>query len=413
MAYVHTKDVCEEGSLLMNRQFSRFLTIVITTLGIVALVSLIHAFADTGKGAMAQTPPELVCERDVVFVLDNSTSIAEAGPETWSHLRRFTLDVAEAIAIAPDGVHAGALKFATDTEVLINLTDDTARFTSALDQATFRGGRTNTARAIGRAIDMLDRQGRPEVVGTIVLVSDGQQNEPGDPFAEAQLARDHGYHLVIVGIGSIDRTFFEELAGGTSPIYCATSADLPNVIDETSIDICHGPQPTPSPCVLTPTQATAVPGMTQTPVPEPSATALPAPSGTPTPAPAPAPIKPTGEPAAVHLDYFWVSHKQMGGYTLQWQTSLQIDTWSFHILVSRSTDPTASREPIGAVVLAQDGRLGATYTVSVELPDAPDEQWVFWLEEVELDGNSIVYGPAAWVDNPMNTVRVFCPYVAD
>lgn len=385
----------------MKRPLSHGSAAIIYLVAAFLVFGLTHLCTQSDHRLLANSPEALICERDVVFLLDQSTSITEAGPETWPSLRSFALAVAEAIDISPDGVHAGAIKFSTRPEMVVDMTDDKERFVDAVEQTAIRGGSTNTALALIAAVEMLQAHGRPGVVGTIVLISDGQQNQPGNPFNQAQQARERGYELVIVGIGNVDPEFFDTLAGDASPIYCATSDDLQKVIEEVSIDICLGPQPKPTPCD------------THTPVPTATVTSTPTAFASVTPAPAPIPTAtPTpGRPTAINLDYFRVFSDQAGNYTYMWKTSLQIDTWSFRILVSRSNTPDAPREPVGPEVLAQGGRFGATYTLAVTLPGDVDEQSIFWLEETQIGGEKIVYGPASWVAEPAGNTRLFCPLI--
>jgi hypothetical protein len=116
-------------------------------------------------------------------------------------------------------------------------------------------------------------------------------------------------------------------------------------------------------------------------------------------------------PTAITLDSFTAT-ATTGGIEVKWVTSAEIDTWGFHLL--RSADGTrASAERVTSEMILAEGRGqgGATYTWLDTSAD-PDTTYTYWLEETEIDGTTLEYGPSSWAPaNPTNTHTVYAPLI--
>jgi hypothetical protein len=114
---------------------------------------------------------------------------------------------------------------------------------------------------------------------------------------------------------------------------------------------------------------------------------------------------------AITLDSFTAT-ATTGGIEVKWVTSAEIDTWGFHLL--RSADGTrASAERVTSEMILAEGRGqgGATYTWLDTSAD-PDTTYTYWLEETEIDGTTLEYGPSSWAPaNPTNTHTVYVPFI--
>jgi len=100
-----------------------------------------------------------------------------------------------------------------------------------------------------------------------------------------------------------------------------------------------------------------------------------------------------------------------GGVHLLWETTMELDTWGFHLW--RSSDGTRANaiRLTDKLILAQRHRTeGATYRWT-DTNAVAGTGYSYWLEEVELSGISNSYGPAAWQTTPQQAGRVFLPLV--
>lgn len=96
-------------------------------------------------------------------------------------------------------------------------------------------------------------------------------------------------------------------------------------------------------------------------------------------------------PTAITLDSFQATTAG-GGVVVSWSTSLELDTWGFHLYRSatgRLADAVRVTDPL---VLAKGrGNAGASYSFSD--PTATEGPYTYWLEEQTTAGARTVYGP--------------------
>lgn len=101
----------------------------------------------------------------------------------------------------------GAVEFASRTRVLLRASCSEPRFRACLKTLT-PGGRTAMAPAIRLATRLLQRQ-RGEK--TILLVTDGQPDDPAATLDAARLARAAGVTLIAIGTDGADEAFLAAL----------------------------------------------------------------------------------------------------------------------------------------------------------------------------------------------------------
>ncbi|MEM8531905.1 MAG: hypothetical protein AAGF95_13750 [Chloroflexota bacterium] len=116
------------------------------------------------------------------------------------------------------------------------------------------------------------------------------------------------------------------------------------------------------------------------------------------------------DPTAIELKSFTAT-QQPDSVDVRWETSAEINTWGFHLL--RSTDGTrANAEKVTPNLILAKGRGqgGATYGWT-DTDVAADTTYTYWLQETELNGRIIEYGPAT-TRNPANIAgRIFLPFL--
>jgi Ca-activated chloride channel family protein len=152
---------------------------------------------------------------DLVFVLDASLSML-ARDERPSRLERMKQEVRRLRALSP-GDRVGLLAFAGRSYILTPLTADDGAidlFLDNFDPSVAGQPGTSIARPIRQAVELLKTSTQMSDRG-IVVFTDGEAHEPvEDIAASAQLAREAGIALVLVGFGTTQGTTIPETENG-------------------------------------------------------------------------------------------------------------------------------------------------------------------------------------------------------
>ncbi|NJP06540.1 MAG: DUF11 domain-containing protein [Chloroflexaceae bacterium] len=101
---------------------------------------------------------------------------------------------------------------------------------------------------------------------------------------------------------------------------------------------------------------------------------------------------PPSQPTAIQLLNFSAT-QQAQGVAIRWATGAEINTWGFHLL--RSNDGSrASAVHVTSELIRSEGQRnsGAQYSW-FDSTAVPGTTYTYWLQEVELDGSLIEYGP--------------------
>lgn len=149
-------------------------------------------------------------QADVMLVLDRSGSINNT---EFAVLQDAAKSFVDALAPSTGGVHVGLASFATNGTLDVHLTEDGDSVKTAIDGLS-SGGLTNLFEGLEWANDELenvfDADDRDDSVSPdfIVVITDGEPNEPGSDInaanvatAEAGLARLNGIEIFAVGVG--------------------------------------------------------------------------------------------------------------------------------------------------------------------------------------------------------------------
>lgn len=98
-----------------------------------------------------------------------------------------------------------------------------------------------------------------------------------------------------------------------------------------------------------------------------------------------------------------------GGVDLVWETGMEANTWGFHLWRSRDGTRANAIRVTDTLILAQGSRsAGAVYRWT-DSSAVAGTTYSYWLEEVEINGTSNVYGPAGWLASTQRTNQVFLP----
>ncbi len=171
--------------------------------GLIAITAALLMLA----GASLVAPPHRAAAQtgcastvDLVLVIDGSESIS------WSEFDRMQSFISELVgqfAVSPDDGHVGIVQFSGEGQgrVEISLSADGG----AVQAATFNMeqivGVTDIQEGIALGQGQLTMGGRAGVPHVLVLLTDGEHNQPGDPIAEAELARSLGTEIFAIAIG--------------------------------------------------------------------------------------------------------------------------------------------------------------------------------------------------------------------
>lgn len=127
-----------------------------------------------------RTAPLAECRAvvDLIFVLDASGSIGEAG---YSQMKSFVSQLINKMDMESGNVRVGLLSFSSSVYVTVNLNAHTSRAAvrAALDNMRYSGERTNTSDALAhvrRVMLQQDAGDRANVPNVVVVLTDGGSN---------------------------------------------------------------------------------------------------------------------------------------------------------------------------------------------------------------------------------------------
>ncbi|XP_044534828.1 collagen alpha-5(VI) chain [Gracilinanus agilis] len=138
---------------------------------------------------------------DIVFVLDDSSSISE---HQYESLINFTTHLVKKADVGRDRVQFGALKYSDTPEILFYLNDYHTK-ESIIEKLKFqrKGGNTFTAKALNRSQELFteERGSRIKrgVKQMLIVITDGESHDSSDLEATGKTLR--GKNIIIYGVG--------------------------------------------------------------------------------------------------------------------------------------------------------------------------------------------------------------------
>lgn len=184
-----------------------------------------------------------VCSKplDLVVVVDGSESIDQAD---FLLIKQFLHDFADRFAFGTDKANMGLVQFSTEGQGKIERfpTADPAVFDQAIDSMVQIQGGTDIQEGLQLGQAALQERDRPNAPNLILLLTDGKDNQPGDPVAEAASIKAAGTRIAVVGIGpQTDRTELNAIASdptSTFVTYVDTFQALASSVDHVAEVIC-------------------------------------------------------------------------------------------------------------------------------------------------------------------------------
>ncbi len=137
---------------------------------------------------------------DLMLVLDGSESIRSAD---FDLTRDFVDNLIGHFVISPTDGHAGIVQFAGEGQgrVEIGLSSDPDAINAASSAMVQIIGATDIQEGTALGQGQLTYGGRPGVPHAMIILTDGEHNQPGDPIAEADLARSLGTEIFAIAVG--------------------------------------------------------------------------------------------------------------------------------------------------------------------------------------------------------------------
>ena len=184
----------------MMHRMTPLLVTAITLLAVITIwgkVPVSHLSRAEAAGA-CKTPV------DLMLVLDGSDSIyAFPDNPNWSTIKDFSKRVVASFTVSPTGAHIGVAQFSSEGrgQVFIGLSDNAAAINAVIDGMDMLFGGTDIQEGIALGQGELAANGRAGVPHLIILLTDGEHNQPGNPVAEAESARNAGTEIFAIGVG--------------------------------------------------------------------------------------------------------------------------------------------------------------------------------------------------------------------
>lgn len=113
---------------------------------------------------------------------------------------------------------------------------------------------------------------------------------------------------------------------------------------------------------------------------------------------------------AIDLLSFTATPQANNTILVRWVTGAEINTFGFHLFRSANGSRDTATRVTDQIILSQGwGQGGATYQW-IDAHVQPGVIWTYWLQEIELDGRALEYGPvSASLDPPGLVRRAYLP----
>ncbi len=190
------------------------------------LITIFYAFCISA--ASAQNCLKL----DIMLVGDCSASVS--GREDF--INAAFSGFVDRFELSEEGIKIGVVYFNDLAAVMCPLTADKSLVKMSTGVPSVRGT-TNVMDALDKCLGEFNAHGRPGYGKMIILVSDGDVDDPDDAIAMASMIRASG--ATICGVMIVDSRSKEEQMRGLSSDFCYVESNYENlVIELKKMDIC-------------------------------------------------------------------------------------------------------------------------------------------------------------------------------
>ncbi len=169
-------------------------------------------------------PERAPADADIVLVMDRSDSMR--GEPLQASIAAARTFVGQ---LDPDRHRAALVSFATDVTIDAEPTHDLSLLHRAIGWLEAEG-RTNIAGGLRGAEEVLRLRARPDAARYVLLLTDGVDTIGSDPIPVAEQIRASGTTVFAIGLGGVDPTVLQAIAGSPDRSYVAPSpADLADI----------------------------------------------------------------------------------------------------------------------------------------------------------------------------------------
>ena len=214
--------------------------------GATATVTLVITPGSVGQ------PTNCQAAIDLIFVVDTSGSLDFCGCNAFGKMQSFLKNVVVSFNVSPGGAHIGLVDFSSDAQLTLGLSDDPLPVNRAIDTMPNFRGETATQKGLSTAQAELDAHGRPGVAHVIILLTDGDPDDPATAAAAATGVKNDPIGIEIFGIavnraGDIDLSKFGQIASAPSSthVFALNNFDgLAAILGQLLVNLCQSPTDT-------------------------------------------------------------------------------------------------------------------------------------------------------------------------
>lgn len=219
---------------------------------LLVLALLMVGLASGTKVAVAAAQSQQSTPVDVMLVIDGSASITTPDFEL---ARTFAKQVVASCIIGTDA-QVGAVQFSNQgsTRLESRLSKDARAVNVALDKMIQLNGNTDIQEGLAAAQSEIALRGRANAKHFIILLTDGRQNEQGDPIAQAGTIKAAGTQIFAVGVGLAIISELSAIASDPDSTYLysvGNFAQLASVLQKLLAVSCVVPVIPPSDPIIT------------------------------------------------------------------------------------------------------------------------------------------------------------------
>lgn len=187
------------------------------------------------------------CDKDfdLVFVIDGSGSIEQAGRGNFNRIKQFIKQLVRGFRVGYDKTHVGAVIYSSSIYVKkvfgLGSYYNYAGIDKAIDNIVYPSGGTYTGKAINLARTQIytPSQDREDIPNVAIVITDGRANDDIEPPSNA--LRSTGTTIFAIGVGKdYDEAELTKMAGTPSNVYKADFSELDTVINEIKESACKG-----------------------------------------------------------------------------------------------------------------------------------------------------------------------------
>ncbi|XP_033728441.1 uncharacterized protein LOC117317678 isoform X2 [Pecten maximus] len=171
---------------------------------------------------------ECISKKDVVFVLDSSSSV---GKDNYQTMLDFVKALVEELAGASFNNRFGLIVYSTEVRLIFSLGryKDAATIGNAVGGTRYYPGSTNTAGGLRTALEILTNAygARRDAEDVVILITDGQSNvNSHDTIPAAEELKGTGARVLTIGVGLTDYSEVAQIASTPEDVFKVSRYNL-------------------------------------------------------------------------------------------------------------------------------------------------------------------------------------------